>query len=227
MNTNQNANNFTPDWVSPLGDTVKELLYQRMADCLHISLSRLQCLLKGDIAWTKEELQLLDVIFRDMLPVNRSEKDPFKQTSVLPFLTRREDLYWKEVDRLYTLDEDDALSASYRGIIHGKVYDLKNYFAFINDKKDKSYFVVDASYFYNYEKKVYIIRRMLHQDKVRSGIYWNAGINIRYLLKERPSYIFELGFKDNFSQPYTINMRPYLEYHEPDIKLTDEIVCAS
>ena len=114
MSSNQNPphiNNFCPDWVSPLGDTVRDLLYQRMADCLHIPLSRLQCLLKGDIAWTKEELQLLDVIFRDMLPVNQTEKDPFKQTSMLPFLTRREDRYWKEVDRLYTLDEDDALNA--------------------------------------------------------------------------------------------------------------------
>lgn len=219
-------NNFNPDWVSPLGNTIKELLFQRMADCLYISLPRFMRLLSGDAPWTKEELGLVDVIFRDIMFQNKG-KDFKEHVSILEFLTRREEHYWEEIKRLYTLTEEDALCASYSSQIHTKVYHLyfgeEKLLGSINNTKKKSYLLLNLPPIPLKNSRSFIVRRLLDQDKIRHGIYWNAGINFKQLFAERPSYIFDLNWKDNFSQPYITNMRPYVG---DEVEIPNKVICS-
>jgi len=185
-------NSFKPDWVSPPGDTIMELLKQRMATCLDISLSTFQKITEGDLPLTENLINKLDIIFRDIVENKGTPlESPYKVLNdSTSFWKKREARYVEEVKRLYKIEENEAdlilnSKISNMWVFPNKSEDTPTIYAFEKEYNKKSYITVK---FKEPEKTVHIIRRLLHQDKIRHGMYWDAGQNFNKLMSERPSY---------------------------------------
>lgn len=215
---------FSPDWTCPTGEFIQSFLEERMANALHTSIARMHSILAGDIRLTEGELILLDTIFRDLSPQNTG-KDLPECSSILKFLVAREAGYWAEVERLYTLTEEDAYASFNNCRVDGHYsfptpfekmqcivkysYTTKKDYLILRFPKDNPVASQPGPNPETIKTQLVIIKRLLHEEKVRYGMYWGAAIPVREVFLNRPCYIFTNVFENEFQLPTVTDFQLY------------------
>lgn len=193
---------FKPDWVSPPGDTIKELLVQRLAKELYLSEDNTRKLLEGNYPLTKNIIDNLIVLFGCSTPIS--------------FWENLESRYRKELDRIYNIDVGEVDT-----ITRGKVN--QTYYSGPKDPSPNGIVVSVDTKSYLIQKHlcggslVKLIRHLTHQDKVDKGFYWDAAQNFKNLFQSRPSFEVELGPSGKL-----LSFKKYI-YGESLIKLSDAL----
>jgi len=189
---------FKPDWVSPPGDTIKELMMIRLAASLYLSQDNTLKLLQGDYPLTDNIINSLDGVFGDLLPINkeRSQSDRVGTTS---YWQKREARYREEVERIYNIDVGEI-----EAIIKGKVN--QTYYSNARDVSPNGKVITANNKYYLVQNQLYdgklikLIRHLTHDDLATYGFYWHAAQNFKDLFTSKPS--FEVTLKPRSIKKY-------------------------